>query len=219
MNALVEKLKGRLVPAPRASRVGPIGLHFAEEQVHAVQLRRLASAAYCLRAWASARYPDTREDALESPARLQRVLSKLLSRGRFQGREVVTALPPAMSRITSLNYQVSGKTADGEAILRLMESRLDGPIGDYVIDFLPVRGDASSRDRVALVGPDPDAGRVVCRVSDDESGHATSFSRRSPVAERRARLARRGSRRSGGRGASASQPRPDRETVFGSGGH
>ncbi len=151
MNALVEKLKGRLVPAPRASRVGPIGLHFAEEQVHAVQLRRLASGAYCLRAWASARYPDTREDALESPARLQRVLSKLLSRGRFQGREVVTALPPAMSRITSLNYQVSGKTADGEAILRLMESRLDGPIGDYVIDFLPVRGDASSRDRVALV--------------------------------------------------------------------
>jgi len=119
--------------------------------VHAVQLRRLASGAHCLRAWASVRYPDSREEALENPARLQRVLEKLLSRGRFQGREVVTALPPAMSRMTSLNYQVSGKTSDGEAILRLMDSRLEGAIGDYVIDFLPVRGDASSRDRVALV--------------------------------------------------------------------
>ncbi len=151
MNALVEKLKGSLAPTPRNSRVGPIGLHFAEEQVHAVQLRRLASGAYCLRAWASARYPDSREDALENSARLQRVLEKLLSRGRFQGRETVTALPPAMSRMTSLNYQVSNTTSDGEAILRLMESRVEGSINDYVIDFLPVRGDANSRDRVALV--------------------------------------------------------------------
>lgn len=151
MNALLEKLKGGLVPVPRASRVGPIGLHFAEEQVHAVQLRRLASGVYCLRAWASTRYPDSREDTLENPTRLQRVLEKLLSRGRFQGRKVVTALPPAMSRMISLNYQVSGKTSDGEAILRLMDSRLEGAIGDYVIDFLPVRGDANARDRVALV--------------------------------------------------------------------
>lgn len=147
----MEKLKGGLAPTPRKSRVGPIGLHFAEEQVHAVQIRRLTSGAYCLRAWASARYPDTREDALENPARLQRVMEKLLSRGRFHGREAVTALPPAMSRMTSLNYQVSGTTSDAEAILRLMESRLEGAIADYVIDFLPVRGDASSRDRVALV--------------------------------------------------------------------
>jgi len=33
----------------------------------------------------------------------------------------------------------------------LMESRVEGSINDYVVDFLPVRGDANSRDRVALV--------------------------------------------------------------------
>lgn len=151
MSALLERLKGSLQSRPRQQRTGPIGLHFAEEQVHAVQLRQLSSGKFFLRAWASARYPESRDDTLATPSRLQRVMTKLLQRGRFTGRDTVTALPPAMSRMTSLNYQVTGKTSDGEAILRLMESRLAGPIADYVIDFLPVRSDPNSRDRVALV--------------------------------------------------------------------
>ncbi len=150
MSALIDRLKLSLAPAPLKNRVGPIGLHFADEQVHAVQLRRTVGGKYCLRAWASLNYLDTREDALASPARLQRLLGNLWQRAPFRGRQVVTALPPAMVRISSLSYQLSGPGSDGEVILRLMDERLEGGARDYVIDYLPVRT-GSNRDKVALV--------------------------------------------------------------------
>jgi type IV pilus assembly protein PilM len=137
--------------ARRKSRVGPIGVHFAEEQAHAVQLRRLESGAYCLRAWASAGYQDTREAALTNPVQLRKLLDELIGKRRFSGRKVVTAMPSEEVRVTSLNYQVSGGISDGAAIMRLMAQRLDGSISDYVVDFLPVRGAGNDQDRVALV--------------------------------------------------------------------
>lgn len=151
MTALLHRLKSRSATQTGVGGVGPIGIHFAEEQVHAVQLRRLASGSLCLRAWASTDYPASREETLDSPIRVQELVPRLLGRGLFRGRKVVTALPPAMTRITSLNYQASGGASDGERILRLMEQRLEGSIDDYVIDFLPVRGDANDREKVALV--------------------------------------------------------------------
>ena len=150
MSALVQRLKGSLQARPTAAQIGPIGLHFAEEQVHAVQLRRLMSGKYVLRAWASLPYRETREDALADNARLKVLLTNLLSRASFRGRQVATVLPPAMVRISSLNYHAAGG-GDAEAILRLMNDRLEGSVNDYVIDYLPVRGEAGARDRVALV--------------------------------------------------------------------
>ena len=136
--------------ARRRSRVGPIGIHFAEEQAHAVQLRRLGSGAYCLRAWASASYEDTRDAALSDPAQLRKLVGTLIA-GRFSGRNVVTAMPSEKVRITSLNYHVAGGVSDGAAILKLMDQRLEGSIEDYVVDYLPVRGSGSDQEKVALV--------------------------------------------------------------------
>ncbi|MFW2403869.1 MAG: pilus assembly protein PilM [Gammaproteobacteria bacterium] len=151
MSALLEKLKSGLAPKQKISGVGPIGLHLAEEQAHAVQLRRLASGSLCLRAWASAPYADTREETLADPEALQELKTALLGRGMFKGHRIVTALPPAMTRIASLNYQAAGPTPDSERILRLMAERLDGPLDDYVIDYMPVRGNEKAREKVALV--------------------------------------------------------------------
>lgn len=150
MTALA-KLTAQLQSRPRRSRVGPIGLHFAEEGLHAVQLRRLASGAYCLRAWASAPYRDTREDLLESPKRLQRLTQKLFKQNNFAGRRIVTAMSPEQTRITSLNFQAGGSMSDAERILRLMGDRLELPVEDYVIDYLPVRGVPGDKEKVALV--------------------------------------------------------------------
>ncbi len=133
------------------SHIGPIGVHFAEEQAHAVQLRRLESGACCLRAWASADYQDTREAALTDAVQLRKLLDELICKRRFSGRKVVTAMPSEQVRITSLNYQVTGGISDGAAIMKLMDQRLEGPISDYVVDFLPVRGSGKEQDRVALV--------------------------------------------------------------------
>ncbi|MDH4022271.1 MAG: pilus assembly protein PilM [Gammaproteobacteria bacterium] len=155
MSALVERVTGALASGltrrPGASRLGPVGLHFAGEQVHAVQLRQLASGGLRLRAWASASYPDTRDHLLANERSLRSLLSGLLGRGAFKGRTVVTALPPEMVRITSLNYQLGTAGSDPERIIKLMDERLEGPIGDYVVDYLPVRGASGDREKVALV--------------------------------------------------------------------
>ncbi len=151
MNAFAEKIKGALSARPRSSRVGPIGLHFAQEKMHAVQIRQLASGAFCMCAWASMEYPTTREDALANPVSLRKLVTELLGRGSFRGRKVSTALPPGMSKLTSLTYRPSKETSDGAQLLNLMAGRLEGSIEDYVIDYLPVRGDGNAREKVALV--------------------------------------------------------------------
>jgi len=150
MSALAE-LSRRFSARPKRGRVGCIGLHFSEEKLHAIQLRRLQSGAFCLRSWASVAYEKTREDALDSPKQLRRLVQILMKRSNFRGRKVITALPPGQLRITSLNYQSDGRMSDPERILRLMSDRLPGDIGDYVVDYLPVRGDPGDNDKVALV--------------------------------------------------------------------
>lgn len=150
MTALA-KLTAQLQTRPRRAQIGPIGLHFAEDSLHAVQLRRLASGAYCLRAWASVPYRDTREDLLSSPKRLQRVTQKIFKENNFKGHQVVTAMPPEQTRITSLNFQVDSRMSDAERILHLMGDRLSKPVQDYVIDYLPVRGVPGDKEKVALV--------------------------------------------------------------------
>ena len=150
MTALA-KLTAQLKSRPRRSQIGPIGMHFAEDSLHAVQLRRLASGAYCLRAWASVPYRDTREDLLGSPKRLQRMTQKLFKENNFKGHDIVTAMPPEQTRITSLNFQVDSRMSDAERILHLMGDRLSMPIQDYVIDYLPVRGAPGDKEKVALV--------------------------------------------------------------------
>lgn len=197
MSALVERLSRRLTRRPGISRLGPIGLHFAREQVHAVQLRQLASGGLCLRAWASAGYPDGRDHLLADERGLRSLLGQLLGRRAFRGRTVVTALPPEMVKITSLNYQLAAGVSDPERIMKLMDERLDGSVADYVVDYLPVRSAAGDRDRVALVATSRRADVVRFLESLRHSGLEVAHldvapaalnrlvSRLSPSAERR----------------------------------
>lgn len=158
MSNLAQRLSATIEKSARNRiRIGPIGLQFAEDQAHAVQLSRLGSGGYCLRAWASADYQDTRQAALTDPVQLRKLLNKLIGKRRFFGRKVVTAMPSEQVRITSLNYQVSGGNSDGAVIMKLMGQRLDGSISDYVVDFLPVREAGNDQDRVALVVTSPRA--------------------------------------------------------------
>ena len=159
----------RLTPARGPARIGPIGLHFAEEQVYAVQIRRSKGGTLCLRAWAALPYTEDRADLLGNPSRMKSLLRSLLGRSRFRGRKVVTAMPPEQLKITSLTYQANPGVADAEQIIRLVADRLEGPIADYVVDYLPVRSQAPETERVALV--------ATCRREDvtailESLGHA-----------------------------------------------
>jgi Tfp pilus assembly PilM family ATPase len=171
MSALLQRLRAAGSNSkPRPSRVGSIGLHFAEEQAHAVQLRRLESGAYCLRAWSSQNYSESRESTLRDAERLQEFAGQLLGRGLFRGRKVVTALPPAATRIMSLNYQAVGGVSDAERILRTMSDRLEGSIEDYVVDYLPVRGEPGDRNKVAVVAASKRADVIAFLESMRQAG-------------------------------------------------
>jgi Tfp pilus assembly PilM family ATPase len=132
-------------------RTGPIGLHFADEQLHAVQLSGSPGGTFSLRSWASMSFPEPRAELLEQPDRVQLVVRQALKKGRFRGRHVVTAMPPEKLKTSSLTFTADPKVPDGEKILRLMSDRLDGDVADYVLDYLPIRAQSSDTERVVMV--------------------------------------------------------------------
>ena len=151
MNEFISKLKTKFATKQKRSRVGPIGLHFANDQAHAVQLRRLNSGKYLLRAWASLDYPNGLEEVLSNADNMQDFISSLIGKIRFRGNKVVTAMPPELTRITSIGYQKSSGKSDDQQIIDLLSKRLSGDISDYLIDYLPVRSDDADREKLVLV--------------------------------------------------------------------
>ncbi|MDJ0758525.1 MAG: pilus assembly protein PilM [Woeseiaceae bacterium] len=139
-------------PTAATRSVGPIGVDFSLEAVHLVQLHRQIGGNPEVRACASTTYEGSRQDLLEGPLLFRSVLKRGLQSGNFQGRGAVVAMPSGMFRTLSINYQSGpSKKQEAAAILKAMKSRLDKPLGDYVIDYLPVNSRSKGDDRLALV--------------------------------------------------------------------
>jgi len=131
--------------------LGSIGLHFSEEQLHAVQLKSSAGGQLNLHGWASMPYPEPRDEIMNNAERLKLFCRQILQRGKFHGRKVVTAMAPNKLKLTSLKYAASAGVSEGQTILHLMADRLDGDMSDYVLDYLPIQSQTSDKERVALV--------------------------------------------------------------------
>ncbi|MGH8495018.1 MAG: pilus assembly protein PilM [Gammaproteobacteria bacterium] len=140
-----------LLPDVRRTRTGSIGLHMAREAVHLVQLELRDADVAGIRAWASVPLPGGSDEIMQSPKRLRMLLRKaLVSRG-FKGRKVVSAMPHGKVRIHSVSYRATRDRSEAEEILHLMAERLDGPLTDHVLDYLPVRDATPDGERLALV--------------------------------------------------------------------
>ncbi len=148
MSALA-KLR-RSIPA-RSATVGPIGIDFALEAVHLVQLEASDTALPAVRARASVPVDCSRHELLDDPKKLRAVLRNAMASAGFSGRKAVVAVPSGMFRTFSINYHASGDHGDAAAVLRVMEDRLSGPLSDYVIDYLPVNTRSKNNERLALV--------------------------------------------------------------------
>jgi Tfp pilus assembly PilM family ATPase len=103
-----------------------------------------------VRGWASVPLPPG-DDVLESPKRFGLLLRKALTSGGFKNRRVVTAMPHGKVRIHSVTYRPTRERSAADEILSLMQERLDGPLTDHVVDFLPVRDGTADGERLALV--------------------------------------------------------------------
>ncbi len=148
MSAVLQNL-ARFKPEPSRKGVGPIGLHLAEQALHAVQLCGHAGSELGLWASRSTPHGSTLAELRATPGALERLVKQTVKRAGFKGRRAVTAMPADQLRITPLTYQLGAGQTDGAVILKLMTSRLEGKLNEYVIDFVPVR--SSGEDRLALV--------------------------------------------------------------------
>ena len=148
MSALA-KLRPRL--PKRTTTVGPIGIDFALEAVHLVQLETSETRIPAVRARASLPLDCTRRELLDDPKLLRSTLRNALASGGFSGRKAVVAVPSGSFRTFSINYHSGSDQSDAAAVLRVMEQRLNGPLSDYVIDYLPVNTRSKNNERLALV--------------------------------------------------------------------
>lgn len=129
---------------------GAIGLHMARDAVHLVQLDGRAGRMTAVRGWASVPLPPG-DDVLDTPKRLGLLLRKAFASGGFKGRRVVSAMPHGKVRIHSVTYRPTRERSVADEILSLMQERLEGPLADHVLDFLPVRDATADGERLALV--------------------------------------------------------------------
>lgn len=153
---VVQSLK-RITPDLGRRQLGPIGLHLAQEKLHAVQLDGSGSSDPGLHAWQSTPYMGPRDEVMADRQRFRTLIRQTLKHGRFSGRKVVTSMPPELVRMTPLTYQAR-PGQDGEAILKLISERLDGPLGEFVVDYIPIRSDSPREEKQALV--------TSCRKTD-----------------------------------------------------
>ncbi len=135
--------------AKRRAQLSPIGLEFADTCVNLVQLQQAHPP--LIKAYASLPYPLERAELLQSPAGLKSFLKSTLSSGAFSGRKIVTALPVEDVRILPVTYQVKPNESDDHAIATLMQERVGDDLGQFVIDYVPVRTESRDGDRMALV--------------------------------------------------------------------
>lgn len=133
-------------------RTGPIGVDFALESVHLVQLEVTAGSLPVLRAKASVEFDGARGDVLAEPHRFRSLMRRALETDRFQGRDAIIAVPSDMFRTMSINYRCgAGEKEEDGAVLKVMKERVDGNLEDYVLDYLPVKSRTKNDERLALV--------------------------------------------------------------------
>jgi type IV pilus assembly protein PilM len=150
MSALASALQ-RFTPKPNARRIGPIGLECSLTALHLVQLEVSADHVISVSALASTPYPESREAMLASPKKMRALIRQAMATDRFRGKQVVTTLPAADTRIMPINYRVHEGQSNDAALLEVMKERIDGDLKDFVIDYLPVRSGKHSGEQLAIV--------------------------------------------------------------------
>ena len=137
----------RLRPQPAR----PIGADFAASRLNLVQ-SELHGDCWRLRAASSVPYPMPREALLAAPKELARFVDAALAQAPFQGRRVISALPPADVRILPLTVQVPAGQSEAQAVGRAVSEQLGERAGQHVIDYYQVRGaDMDGGERQVLV--------------------------------------------------------------------
>ena len=91
------------------------------------------------------------DELLASPAKMQGLVRRALRGNRFHGRRIVTTLPSPDLQIMPVTYHVAQGQDNDAALVNVMAERLDGDFSDYVVDYIPVRAEDNSEERLVIV--------------------------------------------------------------------
>ncbi len=140
----------RSTPAPeKSSAPGLIGIDIATDFIHLCQIRPLPHGLYSIRAKISIPYEGSRDELLAAPKLLKRLVNGALKRKRFQGRRVSALMPWEDVRIILLTYKASVSDVDAE-VVKMLARRVEGPLEDYVVDYVPVRCKPSDEEHMVI---------------------------------------------------------------------
>jgi type IV pilus assembly protein PilM len=134
----------------KSPMIGAIGLEFSLEHLHLVQLAH-GAAGVRLRGHASSPLPKPFAELLEDKVLFRKLVKQTVAAGKFSGNRCVVAMPSTLTRVMSVNYQVNPGQSEAAAIGQLLRDRIGDELADFVVDFLPIHPDSTSRDRASLI--------------------------------------------------------------------
>lgn len=153
LRSLFSRLGARGTPAL------PIGVDFAAESLHMVQLDPAASGA-TVRAAVSLPYPTERARLLADPRLLRSFVRNALAAAPFSGRRMIGVLAPGDVRILPLTVQVPAGQNEQQAVARAVREQLGAAAGESVVDYIQVRGADSGSEKQVLAAVAPQAAVV-----------------------------------------------------------
>jgi Tfp pilus assembly PilM family ATPase len=126
-----------------------IGLDIGSNQIHMCQIRPLEHGLYSILAKASIDYSGGRKALLAEPKKLKRLLAPVLKQMKFKGKRVAALMPWEDVKIILLTYKASVADVDAE-VIKMLARRIDGPIDEYVVDYVPVRANQGDEEHMVV---------------------------------------------------------------------
>lgn len=152
-DGLVGRVSRGLRGVASQRNIGPIGLKLGFEQLSFMQLES-AGTTIKVRCAGSVPYPGNNiENVVKSTQNYKQFVQQLYKQHPLlHGRKIVTALPPNQIKLSMVNYRAKPGQPDDAAIVEQMKDRLSGSIGDWSLDYFPIRrNQLEAADRSALV--------------------------------------------------------------------
>ena len=146
---ILQKFRQKAVSPRKLADPGLIGLDIDNGRIHLCQIRPRDNGVYGIMAKATVRYDGSRGDLLASPTRLKSLIGEGLRERNFVGNHVAALVPWDDVKIFLLTHEASVKDVESE-VLRMLESRVDGSIEDYVVDYVPVRSNPSDEEHLVI---------------------------------------------------------------------
>ncbi len=146
---ILEKFRRQNETPTKRSEPGLIGLDLGLRQLQLCQLRPLPHGRYAILAKHSLDLPASRDELLDDPKALKRVIGRGLKAKKFRGRRVAALMPWEDVRIILLTYKSNVADVDAE-VVKMLAHRVDGSIDDYVVDYVPVRAKPSDEEHMVV---------------------------------------------------------------------